>query len=106
MPFLNLSAFSASFAMALLAFGSNASPAKAAKLVDLKGNATFPEGILGLSEDTALVGGFGDGSLQRVNLTSGEVSYFSAPGENGMVIAVGFDINEATGELWVANFKF
>lgn len=69
----------------------------AAVFVDLLGNSTYPEGIL-VVNDEILVGGFGDGSLQYLN-----GGYFNEPGANGMVIAVGFDVDEY---LWVANFDF
>lgn len=75
--------------------------------VDLLGNATYPEGILALPNGDLLVGGFGDGSLQRLeDGGSSPATYFSAPGENGMVITVGFALDEDTGYLWVANFNF
>lgn len=75
--------------------------------VDLLGNATFPEGILSLPNGRLMVGGFGDGSLQLVDVdASPPSSYFSAPGENGMALAVGFAYDENRDWLWVANFNF
>jgi len=73
--------------------------------VSLKGDAVFPEGIHALPNGQLLVGGFGDGSIQQID-KEGNVSYFSAPGENGMVIAVGMAIDESRNRLWVANFNF
>lgn len=70
----------------------------AAVFVDLLGNNTYPEGILALPSGDILVGGFGDGSLQYLN-----GGYFNEPGANGMIITVGFDLDEY---LWVANFDF
>lgn len=73
--------------------------------VALLGDATFPEGILARDNGDLFVTGFGDGSIQRI--TNGRtVEYFSAPGDNGMVIGVGMAIDEARGRLWVANFDF
>lgn len=80
-------------------------PAKDTETVALQGNAVFPEGILTLPNNDLLVGGFGDGSIQRINAKN-EVSYFSKPGENGMVIAVGMHLDEQHHRLWVANFNF
>lgn len=73
--------------------------------INLKGDALFPEGIHALPNGDLLVGGFGDGSIQRIN-SKNEVSYFSQSGENGMVIAVGMAVDEKNNQLWVANFNF
>lgn len=73
--------------------------------INLKGDALFPEGIHALPNGDLLVGGFGDGSIQRINAKN-EVSYFSGSGENGMVQAVGMAIDEKHNQLWVANFSF
>lgn len=78
----------------------------AAVFVDLLGNATYPEGILALPNGDVLIGSFGDGSLQRLKNGLPPATYFNAPGENGMVIAVGFALDEDTDRLWVANFNF
>jgi len=79
--------------------------ASGAIFVELLGNLTYPEGILERPNGDIFVGGFGDGSIQKIE--GGEtVSYFSAPGENGMRRAVGFMIDEARGRLWVSNFDF
>lgn len=77
----------------------------AIETVSLLGDALFPEGIITLPNNDLIVGGFGDGSLQRIN-SKNEVSYFSKPGENGMVIAVGMAIDPQRKHLWVANFNF
>lgn len=76
-----------------------------ASYISLQGEALFPEGIHTLPNGNLLVGGFGDGSLQEIS-PNGTVSYFSASGENGMVIAVGMAIDEDRNRLWVANFNF
>jgi hypothetical protein len=73
--------------------------------IGLMGDAVFPEGILALPNGDLLVGGFGDGSIQRINQKN-EVSYFSKSGENGMVIAVGMAVDAKRNHLWVANFNF
>lgn len=79
--------------------------AKDTQTIALQGNAVFPEGVLTLPNNDLLVGGFGDGSIQRINAKN-EVTYFSKPGENGMVIAVGMHLDEQHHRLWVANFNF
>jgi hypothetical protein len=73
--------------------------------ISLQGEKLFPEGIIALPNNDLLVGGFGDGSIQRIN-ASNQVSYFSKPGENGMVIAVGMALDRQHNRLWVANFNF
>ena len=85
------------------------------KYLNLTGDSLFPEGILPLPDGRILVGGFGDGSLQFVDPSTtttspndnnnNTTSYLSAPGENGMVIAVGFAYDEARDLLWVSNFN-
>jgi hypothetical protein len=57
--------------------------------IALQGNQLFPEGIITLPSNDLLVGGFGDGSIQKID-SKNNVSYLSKPGENGMVIAVGY----------------
>ena len=74
-------------------------------LVNLLGDNLYPEGIHTRANGDIFIGGFGDGSIQLIE-NGTEVSYFSAPGENGMVIAVGMAIDESRGRLWVANFNF
>jgi hypothetical protein len=76
-----------------------------AQFINLKGDSLFPEGIHTLPNGDLLVGGFGDGSIQRID-NQNNVSYFSKSGENGMVIAVGFALDTKTNRLWVANFNF
>ncbi len=73
--------------------------------IALQGNQVFPEGIINLPSNDLLVGGFGDGSIQKID-SKNNVSYFSKPGENGMVIAVGFALDKKNNRLWVANFNF
>jgi hypothetical protein len=91
----------------LLSGAETSSTESTAEYVYLLGNSTFPEGIMDLPDGRFMVGGFGDGSLQLVNLAATPpVTYFSAPGENGMVIAVGFVYDESRDWLWVANFNF
>jgi len=73
--------------------------------IALDGSSVFPEGIITLPNNDLLVGGFGDGSIQRID-TNNKVSNFSKPGENGLVIAVGFHLDTKNNRLWVANFNF
>jgi hypothetical protein len=73
--------------------------------IALQGNQLFPEGIITLPSNDLLVGGFGDGSIQKID-SKNNVSYLSKPGENGMVIAVGFALDTKNNRLWVANFNF
>lgn len=73
--------------------------------ITLQGKTLFPEGIITLPNNDLLVGGFGDGSIQRIDAKN-NVSYFSKPGENGMAIAVGFALDKKNNRLWVANFNF
>lgn len=73
--------------------------------IPLNGDQLFPEGIIGLPNNDLLVGGFGDGSIQRIN-SKNVTSSFSKGGDNGMVIAVGFAVDEKNKRLWVANFNF
>lgn len=76
-----------------------------AEFIDLKGDSLFPEGIHTLPNGDLLVGGFGDGSIQKID-SKNNVSYFSKSGENGMVIAVGMTLDTKANRLWVANFNF
>lgn len=78
---------------------------KNADYIALQGTTVFPEGIITLPNNDILVGGFGDGSIQRIDKNN-RVSYFNQPGENGMVIAVGFHLDTKNNRLWVANFNF
>jgi sugar lactone lactonase YvrE len=74
------------------------------------GNATYPEGIHLLPDGSFLIGGFGDGSIQKVTFdkdgTKTSASYYSGIGENGMSSAVGFATDLSRDRLWVANFNF
>ncbi|MCU0419258.1 MAG: hypothetical protein MUC38_06325 [Cyclobacteriaceae bacterium] len=79
--------------------------AQPVETIALEGNQLFPEGIITLPNNDLLVGGFGDGSLQRID-DNNKVSFFSKPGENGMVIAVGMALDTKNNRLWVANFNF
>ncbi len=76
-----------------------------AEFINLNGDALFPEGIHTLPNGDLLVGGFGDGSIQKID-SKNNVSYFSKSKENVMVIAVGMALDEKTNRLWVANFNF
>ncbi|WP_298146570.1 hypothetical protein [Flavobacterium sp.] len=78
---------------------------KTVNTISLKGDKLFPEGIHTLPNGDLLVGGFGDGSIQRID-SKDQISYFSAPGQNGLVIAVGMAVDEKNNRLWVANFNF
>jgi sugar lactone lactonase YvrE len=73
--------------------------------IKLLGDNTFPEGIHTAPDGGFFVGGFGDGSIQKIDKNN-SVSYYSKPGENGMTMAVGMAIDEKRNELWVANFNF
>jgi DNA-binding beta-propeller fold protein YncE len=75
------------------------------EFIPLLGDALFPEGIITLPNQDLLVGGFGDGSIQRINRNN-EAVYFSKPRENGIVIAVGMAVDIKRNQLWVANFNF
>jgi len=85
--------------------GQNMAEDKNIEHIALKGNSVFPEGIITLPNNDILVGGFGDGSIQRIDKNN-KVSFFSEPGQNGMVIAVGFHLDPKNKRLWVANFNF
>lgn len=84
---------------------SHAQQQKDARYIDLLGDKLFPEGIVALPDGSLLVGGFGDGSLQKIDSRQ-QVSYFSKASENGMSIAVGMAVDKANNKLWVANFNF
>ncbi len=88
--------------IAVIAIGANA---QSTETINLQGNQLFPEGILTLPNNDLLVGGFGDGSIQRID-SKNNVTYFSKAGENGMVIAVGMALDKKNNRLWVANFNF
>lgn len=47
-----------------------------AQYINLLGESTFPEGIITLPTNELLVGGFGDGSLQKIDINN-KVSFFS-----------------------------
>jgi hypothetical protein len=84
---------------------SNAQSNNQAEFINLKGDALFPEGIHTLPNGDLLVGGFGDGSIQKID-GKNNVTYFSKSGENGLVIAVGMTLDTKNNRLWVANFNF
>lgn len=79
--------------------------AQSTETIALKGDKLFPEGIITLPSNDLLIGGFGDGSIQKVD-PKNTTSYFSKPGDNGMVIAVGMALDQKNKRLWVANFNF
>jgi sugar lactone lactonase YvrE len=93
------------FGVALALMSMTVVFAQSTETIALQGNQLFPEGILTLPNNDLLVGGFGDGSIQRIDAKN-NVSYFSKSGENGMVIAVGFALDKKNNRLWVANFNF
>jgi sugar lactone lactonase YvrE len=96
------------FVFAITLFVANNSVAQSNKkieFINLKGETLFPEGILALPTGELLVGGFGDGSIQKIDQQK-QVSYFSKAGENGMSIAVGMAVDQKNKQLWVANFNF
>ncbi len=84
---------------------SQSNNASKTETIALQGNQVFPEGIITLPNNDLLVGGFGDGSIQKID-SKNNVSYLSKPGDNGMVIAVGFALDKKNNRLWVANFNF
>lgn len=92
-------------AFLLLSSVAHAGGGTATVTVPLKGDQLFPEGIIALPNEDLLVGGFGDGSIQRID-PKNVISSFSKSGDNGMVIAVGFALDEKHQRLWVANFNF
>lgn len=67
--------------------------AQSTESIALQGSQLFPEGIVTLPNNDLLVGGFGDGSIQKID-SKNNVSYFSQSGQNGMVIAVGFAVDK------------
>jgi DNA-binding beta-propeller fold protein YncE len=73
--------------------------------ISLLGDNTFPEGIHTAPDGGFFIGGFGDGSIQKIDKDS-TISYYSKPGENGMKMAVGMAIDKKRNLLWVANFNF
>lgn len=89
----------------LTALGQSKRSQSDVAFINLQGETLFPEGILALPNGDLLVGGFGDGSIQRIG-TNGQGAYFSKPGENGMAIAVGMALDSKRNRLWVANFNF
>ncbi|KAL7571438.1 hypothetical protein ACA910_019195 [Epithemia clementina (nom. ined.)] len=93
--------------LAMASSSSSAAPVER-QFIDLLGDATFPEAILAIDGNKLMVGGFGDGSLQLVDLDYDppRVEYFNAPGDNGMIITVGFVYDAKRDYLWVANFDF
>ncbi|OYQ47387.1 hypothetical protein [Flavobacterium aurantiibacter] len=97
--------FIATILFAVASITAVAQQNKAVSTISLKGDKLFPEGIHTLPNGDLLVGGFGDGSIQRID-NKDQISYFSAPGQNGLVIAVGMAVDEKNNRLWVANFNF
>jgi hypothetical protein len=91
--------------VAIALFIGAAAQAQSTETIALQGNQVFPEGIITLPSNDLLVGGFGDGSIQKID-SKNRVSYVSKPGENGMVIAVGMALDVKNKRLWVANFNF
>ncbi|KAL3895728.1 MAG: hypothetical protein SGARI_007360, partial [Bacillariaceae sp.] len=70
--------------------------------IDLLGDDTFPTGIMNVDENTVLVGAFGDASIQKVDLASGEVVYFSPPSDR--LRAEGLAMDNVTRKLYSAVF--
>lgn len=73
--------------------------------IALTGDSTYPEGIVVASNGTFYVGGFGDGSIQRIDAAN-NVSVFRAAGADQRGAAVGMVLDEGRGRLWVARFNF
>jgi len=95
--------FTANMIIALATAG--VAQAQSTESIALQGTQLFPEGIVTLPNNDLLVGGFGDGSIQKID-SNNNVSYFSQSGQNGMIIAVGFAVDKKNNRLWVANFNF
>lgn len=89
----------------LIALTTGLAQAQSTESIALHGAQLFPEGIVTLPNNDLLVGGFGDGSIQKID-SKNNVTYFSQSGQNGMVIAVGFAVDKTNNRLWVANFNF
>lgn len=75
--------------------------------IALQGEGLFPEGVLTAPNGDLFVTGFGNGSILRVVAAEGDrVEVFKASGEDGLSSAVGMNLDEARGRLWVSNFSF
>ena len=101
--------YTLAFAVSLSACGDDSSiaipPPEFVSSIDLLGDRTYPEGILALDNGDLLVTSFGDGSIQRI-IDGQQVEYFSEPGANGVIGAVGLAVDTRRNRLWVANFNF
>jgi len=75
------------------------------QVIDLPGEALFPEGILAAPNGDLYVTGFGNGSILRV-VDGTTVETFKEPGADGLSSAVGLQLDAANNRLWVANFAF
>ena len=77
------------------------------EFVDLIGasDGLYPEGIVADSEDRLWVTGFGDGSILRVDADN-DVEVWKSAGSDGLLAAVGVQLDEQRDRLWVANFSF
>ena len=77
--------------------------AQDAAFLALPGDSLYPEGVAAAGNGDLFVTGFGNGSVLKI--TNGEtVEVFKASGEDGLSSAVGLQVDEARGRLWVANF--
>ena len=77
--------------------------AQDAAFLALPGDSLYPEGVAAAGNGDLFVTGFGNGSILKI--TDGEtVEVFKASGEDGLSSAVGLQVDEARGRLWVANF--
>jgi hypothetical protein len=91
--------------LSISAMNAQSNSASKTETIALQGAQLFPEGIITLPNNDLLIGGFGDGPIQKID-SKNKVSYFSKSGENGMVIAVGMALDVKNNRLWVANFNF
>lgn len=72
--------------------------------IHLIGESVFPEGIVELPNNDLLVGGIGDGSIQRID-SKNKVTYFNKPHENGLFSTLGMCVDEKRNQLWVINLN-
>ncbi|HTB99469.1 MAG TPA: hypothetical protein VK705_02185 [Ferruginibacter sp.] len=72
--------------------------------IPLQGDHLFPESILKLPNNDILVGGIGDGSIQKLDINN-NVSYFKNPGEDGLKSTLGIAADQKRNRLWVLNLN-
>ncbi len=78
-------------------------PPAPARTYALPGDQVFPEGITyDPTSNSFFVGSTSNGTIFRGNLSSGQVSVFSAAGLDGRTAAIGMKVDSKTRRLWVA----